>query len=47
MHRIQDGSVTFRASDILIAALAQQARQRGYSTSEYLRAIVREKIGLQ
>ncbi|MES2493992.1 MAG: hypothetical protein V4579_12035 [Pseudomonadota bacterium] len=47
MHRIQDGSVTFRANDMLIAALARQARQRGCSTSEYLRTIVREKVGLQ
>jgi predicted HicB family RNase H-like nuclease len=46
-NRTHDGAVRFRANDQLIAALAAQARASGYSVSEYLRAIVREKVGLQ
>lgn len=39
--------VAFRAGDRLISALHERARKAGCSTSEYLRAIVREKVGLQ
>ena len=46
-NRVQDGSVTFRANDLLISALLDRARASGCSVSEYLRAIVREKVGLQ
>lgn len=44
---MQDVHVSFRANDRLIAALAERARRAGCSTSEYLRSIVREKVGLQ
>lgn len=46
-HRVQDGSVTFRANDVLISALLERARASGCSVSEYLRAIVRENVGLR
>lgn len=45
-NRVHDGAVVFRANHILIAAIADRARASGYSVSEYLRAIVREKVGL-
>jgi hypothetical protein len=38
--------VAFRAGDRLVAAIAQQARRSGCSVSEYLRTVVREKVGL-
>lgn len=40
-------AVQFRANDQLVAALAERARRSGCSVSEYLRAMVREKVGLQ
>jgi len=46
-NRTHDGAVRFRANDRLISALAERARASGCSVSEYLRAIVREKVGLQ
>lgn len=39
--------VNFRADPQLMAAIADHARASGFSVSEYLRAIVREKVGLQ
>jgi hypothetical protein len=47
VHKVQDSSITFRANDLLVSALLEQARRSGCSTSEYLRAIVRERVGLQ
>jgi hypothetical protein len=38
--------VAFRASDQLVAALAARARFSGVSVSEYLRTMVRERVGL-
>ena len=38
--------VVFRASDTLAAALVDQARRSGVTVSEYLRGVVREKVGL-
>ena len=38
--------VAFRASDCLAAAVADHARRSGVSVSEYLRTVVREKVGL-
>lgn len=45
-YRNQDNHVSFRASDALVTALNDQARKAGCSTSGYLRALVREKVGL-
>ncbi len=42
----QDAHVTFRANGVLISALEDRARKAGCSRAEYLRAIVREKVGL-
>lgn len=39
--------VSFRASEPLVAALTERASKAGCSLSEYLRAILREKVGLQ
>jgi len=44
---MQDSHVAFRANEALVAALAERARKAGCSTSEYIRALVREKVGLQ
>lgn len=41
-----DSAVVFRASDTLVSALAERARASGVSVSEYLRGVVREKVGL-
>lgn len=38
--------VAFRANPVLVAALAERAQRSGCSISEYLRSIVREKVGL-
>lgn len=43
----QTNFVGFRASPALIAALIAKAGQAGCSTSELLRSIIREKVGLQ
>ncbi len=39
--------LSFRASPVLAAALYSRAREAGYSVSEYLRAIARERVGLE
>lgn len=44
--QVHDGHIVFRANTAIIAALSENARASGYSVSEYLRAIVREKVGL-
>jgi hypothetical protein len=46
-NQVQDCTVVFRANSVVIAALSERARLSGYSVSEYLRSIVREKVGLQ
>ena len=46
VERLQDSHITFRASDLLAAALSQRARNSGVTVSEYLRGVVREKVGL-
>lgn len=43
---VHDGTIAFRANSAIVAALNETARMSGYSVSEYLRAIVREKVGL-
>lgn len=45
-YRNQDMHVSFRANDTLVSALNERARKAGCSTSEYLRSLVREKVGL-
>lgn len=37
--------ISFRASERLVSALHERARQSEMSPSEYLRSIVREKVG--
>lgn len=44
---MQNTHVSFRANEAVVAALAAQAERAGCSLSEYLRALVREKVGLQ
>ncbi|AKM06134.1 plasmid mobilization protein [Pelagerythrobacter marensis] len=44
---MQDVHVSFRASSAVVAELARRAEKAGCSVSEYLRAVVREKVGLQ
>ena len=46
VDRLQASHITFRASDMLAAALSERARNSGVSVSEYLRGVVREKVGL-
>ena len=46
VDRMQGSHITFRASEILAAALSERARNSGVSVSEYLRGVVREKVGL-
>lgn len=43
----QDQHVSFRASAPIVDALAHRAALAGCSISEYLRAVVRENVGLQ
>lgn len=44
---MQDTHVSFRANEAVVSALSNRAQQAGCSLSEYLRAMVREKVGLQ
>jgi hypothetical protein len=44
---MQTEHLSFRASPVLVAALAKRATSAGCSISEYLRSIAREKVGLQ
>lgn len=39
--------VNFRADPKLLAAITEEARRSQSTVSEYLRSIVREKVGLQ
>jgi predicted DNA binding CopG/RHH family protein len=45
-YRNQDTHVSFRTNDALVTALNDRARQAGCSTSEYLRSLIRERVGL-
>ena len=45
--KMQDERVSFRANAVVVDALSVRARETGCSVSEYLRSIVREKVGLQ
>ena len=45
--QVQDQHVTFRVSSTVVAELAACAQRAGCSVSEYLRSMVREKVGLQ
>lgn len=45
-HSISENMVAFRASDTLTAAIIERARASGVTVSEYLRGVVREKVGL-
>ena len=47
VEKLQDGHVSFRANDALISALCQRVRKSGCSVSEYLRSIVRDRVGLR
>ena len=47
MDKLQDAHVSFRANDKIVMALCERARASGCTVSEYLRAIVRERVGLQ
>lgn len=41
---IQDAHISFRANSLVVERLADEARRSGCSVSEYLRAVVREKV---
>ena len=43
---ISENMVAFRASELLVVALSERARASGVTVSEYLRGVVREKVGL-
>lgn len=45
-NQVHDGHIVFRANTAIIAALAESARASGCSVSEYLRSIIRERVGL-
>ena len=44
---MQTERITFRASPLVAEHLIRSAERSGVSLSEYLRGIVREKVGLQ
>ena len=43
----QDIHLSFRANERLVSALHKKATDAGCSVSEYLRAVVRDRVGLQ
>ena len=43
---MQEARISFRASAPIADALAHRAERAGCSISEYLRSVVREKVGL-
>ena len=43
---VSENMVAFRASEVLVVALSDRARASGVTVSEYLRGVVREKVGL-
>ena len=46
VHKLNDSHVSFRANDALVSALTERARRSGCSVSEYLRGLVRDRVGL-
>lgn len=46
-QKVQTTSIVFRAGNQLAAAIHERARRSDVSVSEYLRTMVREKVGLQ
>lgn len=44
---MQDERVSFRANAVVVDKLAQRAQAAGCSLSEYIRDIVRDRVGLQ
>lgn len=44
---MQNERVSFRANAVVVDKLAQRAQAAGCSLSEYLRDIVRDRVGLQ
>ena len=45
--QVQVQHVTFRANSAVVAEFANRAERAGCSVSEYLRTMVRERVGLQ
>lgn len=45
--RIQASHISFRANEVLVVAVAERAQRSGCSVSEYLRRVVRERVGLR
>ncbi len=43
---MQNEHVSFRANSTVVSELAKRAEKAGCSVSEYLRSVVREKVGL-
>lgn len=39
-------TISFRASGLLADALLERARQSGVSVSEYMRSLIRQRVGL-
>ena len=46
-NQVHDQHISFRANAAVTAALYSRAEKAGCSVSEYLRGLVREKVGLQ
>ena len=44
--RLATEHISFRAPPALVAALVERANKAGCSTSEYLRGVLRERVGL-
>lgn len=45
-RRVHTAPISFRANERLVQALHDRAQRLDMSPSEYLRAIVREKVGI-
>lgn len=45
-QRIHDSSIVVRTSGMLSNAIATQAKNAGVSVSEYVRTILRQRVGL-
>lgn len=43
---VHDSQIFIRANGALVAALGQRARASGVTVSEYLRGLIRERVGL-
>lgn len=46
MQQNHGALIAFRASDVLASALSERARASGVTVSEYLRGMIRERVGL-